>query len=83
MEIITPWWIQEDPPPKDHGPLSVGSMLLSWEILAPPLLGLFTVIICISDRDVASKWVPLISMVLFTLSMSTVKGKNREGNRNR
>ena len=24
--------------------------------------------VCVGDRDVASKWVPLISMVLFTLS---------------
>ena len=32
------------------------------------LEGLATVNICISDFDVASKWVPLISMALLTLS---------------
>ena len=32
------------------------------------LQDLFTMNVCISDCDVASKWVPLISMVLFTLS---------------
>lgn len=40
--------------------------------------GIFTVIVCISDCNVASKCVPLIAMELFTLSdVKHQKGKSR------
>ena len=32
------------------------------------LQGQFTVSVCVSDPDIANKWVPLIPMVLFTLN---------------
>ena len=46
-------------------------------------LGLFTASVCISDCDVASKWVPFIPMVLFTLSAAKHQRKSRERKLNR
>ena len=37
--------------------------------------GLFTVSVCVSDSDVGSKWVPSISMALFTKSNAKHQGK--------
>ena len=40
------------------------------------LKGQFTVSVCISNRDIAREWIPLISMVLFTFTTSKRKIAN-------
>ena len=56
--------------------LSDESLWHSHTFVAPCTLGTFTVSVYISDRDVTSKWVPLISMALFTLSNTKHQRKN-------